>query len=65
MKLLKGDPVLNATVLTVAGVVGALTGVAIEALPTIEKVAIALGVGLTCGALLYVAITLVKRRRQD
>ena len=63
MKLLKGDPTLNAVTLIVAGVVGMLTGASVEHLSLFGKIGVAILVGLTAGGLLYFVLRAWKRRR--
>jgi hypothetical protein len=65
MKLLKGDPTLNAIVLIVAGTVGTATGVGVEGLPLLGTLAVAVAVGLVAGGLLYALISVLKRRRSS
>jgi hypothetical protein len=62
-KLFKGDPTLNAVTLIVAGVVGMLTGAGVAGLSTLGKLGVAILVGLTVGALLYVLLRAWRRRR--
>ncbi len=64
-RLLKGDPVVNAASLIVAGTTGAITGVAVENLPTLGKLGVAIAVGLAVGGLLYAAIRAFKRRKSS
>jgi hypothetical protein len=62
---LKGDPVLNAATLIVAGVTGTITGMAVEGSTMLAKFGVAVIVGLVAGGLLYVAITALRRRRSS
>jgi hypothetical protein len=64
-RLLKGDPILNAVTLIVAGTTGTITGIAVEGLSTIAKLGVASAVGLVIGGLLYVAIGAFKGRRSS
>jgi hypothetical protein len=59
----KGDPVFNAATLIVAGITGAVTGVAIEGLPLLAELGIAVAVGLAVGGALYAALKALQRRR--
>jgi hypothetical protein len=63
--LLKGDPLLNAATLIVAGTTGAFTGIAVDGLPLLAELGIALGVGLAVGGLLYAALKALKRSRSS
>jgi len=63
--LLKGDPVVNAATLIVAGTTGAITGVAVENLPPLGKLGVAIAVGLAVGGLLHAAIRAFKRRKSS
>ncbi len=65
LKLLRGDPVLNAASLIVAGVTGTITGVAVEGLPTLGKLGVAIAVGIGVGALLHAAMRELKRRKSS
>ncbi|HUL83149.1 MAG TPA: hypothetical protein VL131_13460 [Gammaproteobacteria bacterium] len=62
--LLRGDPTLNAVTLIVAGVVGMVVGHAVEGLPLLGKIGVAIIVGLAVGGLLYLVLRAWKRRRQ-
>ena len=64
-KLLKGDPLLNAATLIVAGATGTITGVAVEGLPVLTKLGIAIAVGLVVGAALYAVLKALKRLRSS
>ncbi len=60
---LKGDPVLNAATLIVAGVTGTITGVAVEGSTMLATLGVAAVVGLVAGGLLYVVVRALRRRR--
>jgi hypothetical protein len=60
---LKGDPVLNAATLIVAGVTGTITGVAVEGSSMLATLGVAAVVGLVAGGLLYVVVGALRRRR--
>jgi len=62
---LKGDPTLNALVLIVAATVGAITGMDVEGLPLLGKLAVAVVVGLVAGGVVYALVSLLKRRRSS
>jgi ABC-type uncharacterized transport system permease subunit len=64
-KWLKGDPVLNAATLIVAGTTGTITGMAVEGLATLAKAGVAIAVGLAVGGLLYAVVGALKRRRSS
>jgi len=63
LKLLKGDPTLNAVTLVVAGVVGMITGAAVENLSLLGKMGVAILVGLTVGGVLYWVLRAWRHRR--
>jgi hypothetical protein len=63
LKLLKGDSLLNAATLIVAGTTGTITGVAVEGLPVLTELGIAAAVGLAVGGVLYAVLKTLKRRR--
>jgi len=62
---LKGDPTLNALVLIVAATVGAITGMDVEGLPLLGKLAVAVVVGLVAGGVVYALVSLLKRRQSS
>jgi hypothetical protein len=60
---LKGDPVLNAITLIVAGTAGTVTGIAVEGLAIPAKFGVALGVGLVAGGVLHLVLRALRRAR--
>jgi hypothetical protein len=60
---MKSNAFLNAVALVFAGIVGMLTGTAIEALPLAQALVISSLVGLTAGAVLFVVLKLVLGRK--
>ena len=63
--LLESDATLNALTLIVAGTVGTATGIAVEGLPLLATLAVAILVGLCAGGVLYWLIRALKRRRSS
>lgn len=59
----KGDPKFNVVVLTVAGITGMLTGVALQDKPAVQAVAAAVVVGLAVGLVLLAVLRWIVRRR--
>jgi hypothetical protein len=60
---LKGDPILNAVTLIVAGTAGTICGMTVEGLDTLVTLGVATAVGVVTGGVLYAVITVLKRRR--
>jgi hypothetical protein len=58
---MKSNTILNSVAIIFAGVVGMLTGAAVEHLPLARALVISSMVGLAAGAVLYVVLKLVMK----
>ena len=58
---MKSNTILNSVAIIFAGVVGMLTGAAVEQMPLAEALVISSMVGLAAGAVLYVVLRLVMK----
>ena len=62
---MKSNAFLNCVALVFAGVVGMITGSAVEDLPAAQALVVSSLVGLAAGGVLFVVVKLVVRRKQQ